>query len=62
MPSYNMTRELLANLLVEAKKAHSLYEQQLGSPDENWPDWYAGYILERLPGETEAQAWYPGLE
>ncbi len=62
MPSYNMTRELLANLLVEAKKAHSVYEQQLGSPDENWPDWYAGFILERLPGGTETQAWSPGLE
>ncbi len=62
MPSYNMTRELLASLLVEAKKAHSLYEQQLGSPDENWPDWYAGFVLKKLSGGTETQDWSPGLE
>lgn len=62
MPSYNMTRELLANLLVEAKKVHSTYEQQLGSVDENWPDWYAGFILERLSGGTETQVGSPGLE
>jgi hypothetical protein len=43
-----LTREELAELLREAERAHGEYEQSLGERDEDWPSWYAGYILDRL--------------
>jgi len=43
-----VTREELAELLREAERAHAEYEQQLAGRDEDWPDWYAGYILDKL--------------
>jgi hypothetical protein len=46
-----LTEDLLTRLLVEAKDAHVEYEKQTGEYDEDWPRWYARYILERL--ETE---------
>jgi hypothetical protein len=45
-----VTREELARLLREAEHAHGEYERELGKRDEDWPDWYAGYILDRLSG------------
>ncbi len=44
-------RDELARLLAEAAEAHHEYEQTLGQRDEDWPQWYAQYIIERL---TEA--------
>ena len=38
----------LARLLREAEKAHADYERELGRPDEDWPTWYAGWILAQL--------------
>ncbi|WP_157255181.1 hypothetical protein [Palaeococcus ferrophilus] len=43
-----LTKELLASLLREAERAHAEYEKSLGKRDENWPEWYAGYIIKRL--------------
>ena len=43
-----LTREGLAELLREAERAHGEYERTLGQRDEDWPSWYAGYILDRL--------------
>ena len=43
-----MTREELAELLKAAEIAHGEYERDLGERDEDWPSWYAGYILDRL--------------
>jgi hypothetical protein len=43
-----LTREELAALLKETEQAHGRYEADLGERDENWPLWYAGYILDRL--------------
>jgi hypothetical protein len=43
-----ITREELAELLKETERAHADYERNLGERDEDWPTWYAGYILERL--------------
>jgi hypothetical protein len=43
-----ITREELAELLKETERAHADYERNLGERDEDWPAWYAGYILERL--------------
>lgn len=44
-------RDELARLLAEAAEAHHGYEQGLGRRDEDWPQWYAQCIIERL---TEA--------
>jgi hypothetical protein len=41
----------LAQLLRDAEAAHATYEQQTGTRDENWPAWYARYIVERLQSE-----------
>jgi hypothetical protein len=38
----------LAILLREAEQAHGEYEKSLGHRDDDWPDWYAAYIAERL--------------
>ena len=42
-----LSQEQLAKLLREAEEAHGAYETQLGHSDENWPDWYAAFILAR---------------
>ena len=44
----DVTREELAELLKETERAHAEYERGLGPRDEDWPTWYAGYILDRL--------------
>jgi hypothetical protein len=43
-----LTREDLADLLREAERAHAEYERELGQRDEDWPSWYAGYIVDKL--------------
>jgi hypothetical protein len=43
-----LTRDELARLLQEAEQAHAAYEKELGGRDEDWPSWYAEFILERL--------------
>ena len=37
----------LAMLLREAEAAHGEYEMQIGRRDDDWPDWYAKFILEQ---------------
>ena len=44
----DVTQEELAQLLKAAESAHGEYERDLGERDEDWPTWYAGYILDRL--------------
>jgi len=48
-----LTKEELAELLREAERAHGEYERKLGERDEDWPTWYAGYILDRLGERRE---------
>lgn len=45
-------QQRLAVLLREAKRAHADYEKALGHPDDDWPDWYATFIAQRLRGEV----------
>ena len=47
----NVTEEALAALLREAERAHGEYERELSQRDEDWPAWYARYILSRLKEE-----------
>ena len=43
-----ITAEELAAELREAEAAHGVYEQELGHRDEDWPSWYAAYMLDKL--------------
>jgi hypothetical protein len=54
MTTVDLTEERLAELLVEAKEAHSRYEAETGEYDEDWPRWYARYILDRLRPSPDA--------
>ena len=47
----NISREELVKLLKEAEKAHGEYEKSLGRRDDNWPEWYANWIIEKLGEE-----------
>jgi hypothetical protein len=51
METKNNLRQRLAVLLREAERAHGEYEKSLGHRDDDWPDWYAAYIAERLSGD-----------
>ncbi len=44
----------LASALRRAEAAHGKHEAQLGRRDENWPDWYAEYMLREQSGEESA--------
>jgi len=48
MPESDLTAERLADLLREAEQAHAAYEKELGRRDDDWPAWYARYIVEQL--------------
>jgi hypothetical protein len=43
-----LTVEELADLLRAAERAHGEYEQELGHADEDWPTWYAQFIVDKL--------------
>lgn len=43
-----LTQQELAALLRAAEKAHGEYERTLGHRDDDWPTWYAAYIVKRL--------------
>jgi hypothetical protein len=47
-----LTKDELARLLREAEKAHGDYERELGRRDEDWPGWYAEFILHSLRGPS----------
>ena len=53
MDPATLTAEELARLLREAEQAHGAYEKELGTRDEDWPSWYATWILERLRERRE---------
>ena len=44
----NLTVERLSTLLRQAEAAHGEYEKQLGHHDDDWPTWYARYILDQI--------------
>ena len=41
----------LANALRRAAAAHGEHEKRTGAPDENWPDWYADYMMRERTGQ-----------
>ncbi|MDQ3067803.1 MAG: hypothetical protein M3R12_11755 [Actinomycetota bacterium] len=50
-----LTKERLAELLRDAEAAHGTYEQELGMRDEDWPTWYASYILGKVEEDAPAE-------
>lgn len=48
MDTADLTQDDLAALLQAAERAHGEYERELRERDEDWPSWYAAYILDRL--------------
>lgn len=51
--SAELTAERLARLLRQAEAAHAEHEARLGERDEDWPAWYAAFILDKLQAEEE---------
>jgi hypothetical protein len=43
-----LTVDRLATLLREAEEAHGEFEMELGHRDDDWPTWYATYILDKM--------------
>jgi catechol 2,3-dioxygenase-like lactoylglutathione lyase family enzyme len=41
----------LSAALRRASAAHGEHEKRIGKPDENWPDWYADYIVREQAGQ-----------
>ncbi len=50
MADTDLTKEELTDLLREAEQAHGKYEtEELGGVrDEDWPTWYAAFIVDKL--------------
>lgn len=40
----------LADAMRRAAAAHGEHEKRTGQPDENWPDWYAAYMVAEHAG------------
>ena len=40
----------LANAMRRAEAAHGEHEKRIGTRDENWPDWYASYMVAEEAG------------
>jgi hypothetical protein len=41
----------LASALRRAEHAHGEHEKRTGQRDENWPDWYAAYMVAEQTGK-----------
>jgi hypothetical protein len=58
MDKKSLSVEELAQLLRETAQAHHVYEQSLGHPDKEWPQWYAEYMIRKLE-DRESKAEKP---
>jgi hypothetical protein len=43
----------LAAALRRAAAAHGRHEKEIGHADENWPDWYAQYMVDEQAGQFD---------
>ena len=48
-----LTEDRLRTLLRVAESAHGAYEAERGEPDEDWPAWYAAFIVARWSEEPD---------
>ena len=51
-----VSEDRLRTLLRVAESAHGAYEAELGRRDDDWPAWYASFIVERLREEPDDSA------
>ena len=53
MATQQSTQHAVAALLSQAGSAHGVYEENElnGVYDQNWPDWYAAYLVEHGLGD-----------
>ena len=51
-----VTEDRLRTLLRVAESAHAAYETELGHEDEDWPAWYAQFIVARWREEPGGAA------
>ena len=53
MPTQQSTQHAVAALLSQAGSAHGVYEENElnGVYDQNWPDWYAAYLVRHGLGD-----------
>ena len=51
----DLTKEELTRLLQEAEAAHGAYEKEElgGVRDEQWPAWYAEFIVNKLKDQKD---------
>jgi catechol 2,3-dioxygenase-like lactoylglutathione lyase family enzyme len=47
--SFGSTSDLM-NAMVRASAAHGEHEKRIGQRDDNWPDWYAAYMVAEQSG------------
>ena len=57
-----VTEDRLRTLLRVAESAHAAYERERGEPDDDWPTWYAAFIVKRLNEETAEAAYVLHLD
>ena len=50
-----LTEDRLRTLLRVAESAHGAYEAERGEPDDDWPTWYAAFIVARWREEPEGR-------
>jgi hypothetical protein len=46
----------LADMLLEADRAHAVYESSLGHADPHWAAWYARHIIDRVNEDESARS------
>jgi hypothetical protein len=46
-----MSAAELADALRRAEAAHGEHEKRIGAADEDWPDWYAEYMVREQAGQ-----------
>jgi hypothetical protein len=47
-PITDPTTVRLVQALRDAAAAHGVHETEIGHPDEDWPSWYAVYMIKSL--------------
>ena len=52
MPATYESVAELAAALRRAAEAHGRYEEEIGRPDPDWPDWYAQHMLDEQTGRA----------
>ena len=52
LTSFGSTSDLASALRGAVAAAHGEHEKRTGEHDDNWPDWYAAYMVSEQSGAT----------